>query len=410
MTAPRLDLTHIASFLALVETGGFSVAARRLGLSQAAVSQHVRRLEDCLAVPLINRDRSGCTPTEAATRFLPIARSLMAIEARAVEVLSATTLRLGACSNIGVYVLPALIRDFAAAGGAVPPLAIASNPATAAALERAEIDLALMEWWDDRPGFFAERWRHEAVVAIAAPGHAWAAEPFVSIEDLAVAPLIGGEPGTGTGRLLRHHLTGTRELPQPVLKLGSTEAVKRAVMARLGVSVVLALSVLEEKHNGSLVVRPLKPALQKPLWLIWRNKGSALSSAADLLRRSATPHAHQQRPYRHLTKVPMSRNRFFFRPKPQSGPLLPSLQRQHQQDVDAVRIQHHPAVLESQRVAFPHHAVHGAAGGEHHRLPVLADAQHAEPGAHVPAAVRRRDARTAEHVAVGVRFVDVGGA
>lgn len=270
MTAGRLNLTHVASFLALVETGGFSTAARQLGLSQAAVSQHLRRLEDCLAVPLINRGRSGCTPTEAATRFLPIARSLMAIEARATEVLSGITLRLGACSNIGVYVLPALMGAFAAGRTPVPPLSIAPNPAIAAALDRAEIDLALMEWWDSRPGFHAERWRDEEVVAIAALDHPWAGERSVSAEDLAAAPLIGGEPGTGTGRLLRHHFGGTRALPQPVLGLGSTEAVKRAVMAGLGVSVVLALSVVEEVRNGRLIARPLTPKLRKPLWLIWR--------------------------------------------------------------------------------------------------------------------------------------------
>ncbi len=270
MTAPQLNLTHVASFLALVETGGFGTAARRLGLSQAAVSQHVQRLENCLAVSLIRRDRSGCTPTEAAARFLPIARSLMTIEARALEVLSGTTLRLGACSNIGVYVLPGLLRDFAAAGGTVPPLSIAPNPAIAAALDRAEIDVALMEWWDARPGYHARPWRNEEVVAIAAPGHGWADTSSVAVKDLATAPLIGGEPGTGTGRLLRHHLNGVRGLPPPVLELGSTEAVKRAVMARLGVSVVLALSVREEQRSGSLVARPLRPVLHKPLWLIWR--------------------------------------------------------------------------------------------------------------------------------------------
>lgn len=267
---PRLNLTHVASFLALVETGGFSTAARRLGLSQAAVSQHLRRLEDCLAVPLIVRGRSGCTPTGAANRFLPLARSLMAIEARALEVLSGATLRVGACSNLGVYVLPALMRAFTAEGHPVPPLSVASNPAIAAALERAEIDLALLEWWDNRPGFQADAWRDEPVVAIAAPDHAWAGRPSVSQEELAAAPLIGGEPGTGTGRLLRHRLGGARILPPPVLELGSTEAVKRAVMARLGVSVVLALAVAEETRNGSLIARPLQPALRKPLWLVWR--------------------------------------------------------------------------------------------------------------------------------------------
>ena len=68
MTAPRLKLTHVASFLALEETGGFGLAARRLGLSQAAASQHVRRLEDCLAVSLITFLRSAARLTWVAQR------------------------------------------------------------------------------------------------------------------------------------------------------------------------------------------------------------------------------------------------------------------------------------------------------------------------------------------------------
>jgi DNA-binding transcriptional LysR family regulator len=270
MTAPRLNLNHVASFLALVKTGSFGSAAKSLGLSQAAISQHLSRLEACLAVPLINRARSGCTPTESAKRFLPIARSLIAIEARAAEAVSGETLRLGACSNIGIYLLPDLTRDFGAAGAPLPALTIASNPSIAAALDDAEIDVALMEWWDDRPGFRAERWREEPVLAIAAPDHPWATQAHVSRAKLAAEPLIGGEPGTGTGRILRHYLGETRTLPRPLIELGSTEAVKRAVMAGLGNSIVLALAVTEEVRAGRLVARPLKPGLRKPLYLVWR--------------------------------------------------------------------------------------------------------------------------------------------
>lgn len=288
MTAPRLNLNHIASFLALVETGGFGAAARAVGLSQAAVSQHVRLLETSLAVPLINRARSGCTPTEAAKRFLPLARSLIAVEARAVAAVAGGPLRLGACSNLGVYVLPGLMRDFRATGAALPALMIASNPAVAAGLDSAELDVALMEWWDGRAGVRAERWRDEPIVAIAPVGHPWAALAAVSLAKLAAAPLIGGEPGTGTGRLLREHLGASRNLPAPVIELGSTEAVKRAVMAGLGTSVVLALAVCEEAAAGRLIARPLKPALRKPLHLVWRDGVPESHPLIAFLRGAAT--------------------------------------------------------------------------------------------------------------------------
>ncbi len=290
MIAPRLNLNHVASFLALVATGSFSAAAKSLGLSQAAVSQHVSRLEASLAVPLIHRARSGCTPTENARRFLPIARSLIAIEASAAEAVSGKILRLGACSNIGIYLLPELMRDYRAAASALPKLTVGSNPAIAAALEQAEIDIALMEWWDGRPGFHAEPWRAEPILAITPVHHSWAAETSISRAKLVTEPLIGGEPGTGTGRILRDYLGQSRPLPRPVVELGSTEAVKRAVIAGLGASVVLALAVVEETKTGRLIARPLKPALHKPLYLIWREDVPVHHPLIVYLRRAAMLH------------------------------------------------------------------------------------------------------------------------
>ena len=288
MTTPRLNLNHVASFLTLVAEGSFSAAAKALGLSQAAVSQHVSRLEASLAVPLIHRARAGCTPTENALRFLPIARSLIAIEARAAEAVSGKLLRLGACSNIGVYLLPELMRDYrAAAPEAMPKVTIGTNPAIAAALEQAEIDVALMEWWDGRSGFHAEPWRAEPVLAIAPADHPWSREKSITRARLMAEPLIGGEPGTGTGRILRHHLGAGRTLPRPIAELGSTEAVKRAVIAGLGASVVLGLAVAEEAKSGRLVARPLKPALRKPLYLIRREDIAARHPLIAHLRRAA---------------------------------------------------------------------------------------------------------------------------
>ena len=66
-----LDLGLLNSFLAVVEGGGFRVAARRLGVSQPLLSQHLRRLEQELGVPLIERSRRGGAPTPQGQRLLP---------------------------------------------------------------------------------------------------------------------------------------------------------------------------------------------------------------------------------------------------------------------------------------------------------------------------------------------------
>ncbi|HWF85951.1 MAG TPA: LysR family transcriptional regulator [Vicinamibacterales bacterium] len=280
----RLDLDQVASFVALVEAGSFGGAARRLGLSQSTVSQHLKRLETQLAVRLIERARTGSVPTGAAHDLLPLARSLLRVDRRARETVSQATLSLGACSNLGVYIVPELLRDFSAAGGSPPALAIGDNPCVAAWLEAAEIDVAFMEWWDERPGFCSEIWRSESVVAIAPAGHSWGALDAVPLDELTGARLIGGEPGTGTGRLIREHLDPMVALPRPVLELGSTEAVKRAVAAGLGVSIVLGLTVVREARNHDLVVRPLDPALAKRLHVVRRDDVAVSHPFVEFLR------------------------------------------------------------------------------------------------------------------------------
>ena len=155
---------------------------------------------------------------------------------------------------------------------------------------RAVPEIALMEWWDGRPGFHAEPWRAEPILAITPVHHSWAAETSISRAKLVTEPLIGGEPGTGTGRILRDYLGQSRPLPRPVVELGSTEAVKRAVIAGLGASVVLALAVVEETKTGRLIARPLKPALHKPLYLIWREDVPVHHPLIVYLRRAAMLH------------------------------------------------------------------------------------------------------------------------
>jgi DNA-binding transcriptional LysR family regulator len=87
--------------------------------------------------------------------------------------------------------------------------------------------------------------------------------------------------------LIREHLDPMIVLPRPVLELGSTEAVKRAVAAGLGVSVVLGLTVVREMRNQELVVRPLDPALAKPLRFVRRDDVAASHPFVEFLRTAA---------------------------------------------------------------------------------------------------------------------------
>lgn len=288
MTSPaRLDLRQIETFLAVIATGSFHEAGRRLGIAQPTVSQHIRKLEESVRAALVERSPAGCRPTEAARTFMPYAESLLRIARRATEATAGRPLVVGSSGNIGIYILPEIVRRFELSPeGAPVDIVIAPNPEVAERLERAEVDIALLEWWDNRAGFVAASWRQEPLVAIVAPDHAWARLRAVPADTVRAAPLLGGEPGTGTGRLLQEALG---EAGSVARRLGSTEAVKRAVRAGLGVSIVLAATVADEVAAGTLAAVPIAgdTPLTKTLWAVRREHLASTAPEWSFLRHLA---------------------------------------------------------------------------------------------------------------------------
>jgi DNA-binding transcriptional LysR family regulator len=276
----------LESFVAVAELGAVTTAARWLGRSQPTVSQHLTRLEAQLRQPLLTRGRSRPTLTLEGERLLPLARSLLSLDRQLLAPEELEPLRLGVCSNIGIYLLPELLTHLRRQGRTLPQVAIADNPEIARQVLVGEIDVALMEWWTDRPGLTARVWREEPIVAIVPPQHPLALHQTISLAALRGEGLLGGEAGTGTGRLLRTALSADQSL-RVTMTLGSTEAVKRAVAAGLGISLVLQLSVAEHLTGRAtgLAVRPLEPALRKPLHVIWRAGLPDAAQLADWLAR-----------------------------------------------------------------------------------------------------------------------------
>jgi DNA-binding transcriptional LysR family regulator len=266
-----LNLDQVEAFIAVVETQGFREAAARLGCSQPTVSQQLRKLEESLGVELIVRSRMQSTPTPQGARLIPLARSLLRTAARARDVVSAQRLTIGASSNIGTYLLqPYVARIAQVLGPAVNiDLRITGNPEIADALSAGEVDVAVMEWWDKREGFVAKKWHQEKLVVIVSPSHHWAKKKSLQVSQLFEEPMIGGESGTGTGTLLKRIFGKNASKIQVGLNVGSTEAVKAAVKAGLGISIVFASAVKDEIRAGNLRALPVSGVdIAKDLFVI----------------------------------------------------------------------------------------------------------------------------------------------
>jgi DNA-binding transcriptional LysR family regulator len=248
-----LNLTHARSFVTVIATRGVRAAARQLDLAPSTIVDHIRQLEEVLAAPLVVRRHGGAMPTDQGARFLPLARSLVETAGRVRSLIHLPALRLAASSNVGTYLLQPHIAAFRQSAGIPVEQWIGSNSDVVARLERGEADLAAMEWWDGRPGFTARTWRREPLVVIVGPGHRWARLGSVSVAELQGEPLLGGESGTGTGYLLRRQLGPLAKSLAIVDGFGNTEAVKRAVRAGYGASIVMEASVADEVATAQLV-------------------------------------------------------------------------------------------------------------------------------------------------------------
>lgn len=251
--ATMLSLSQIQSFVTIVDEGSFQLAAARLNCSQPSISQKLRRLEELLGVQLIMRDRACSTPTRDGEAFLPHARSLLKSASRAEERLKSRALVVAASSNIGVYLLPRLIKSFSGAESPQITVRIASNRAAIDALLSGEADIALAEWTEEHQGYEWQSWRREKLVTIVAPTHALAGRRRVGRTRLLKETFIGGEPGTGTGRILRDFFGDQFVNLKVGMELGSTAAVKEAVKAELGISIVLSSCVADDLAHGTLV-------------------------------------------------------------------------------------------------------------------------------------------------------------
>src|SRR5260370_33769560 len=114
MGRPMLDLELLRSFVSVVDSGGFTRAGERVHRTQSTVSQQIKRLEDDVGQPLLNRNGKDVTPTEAGERLLSYARRLLSLAEEARDVLARPeswgAARLGVPEHVATHALRPLLR------------------------------------------------------------------------------------------------------------------------------------------------------------------------------------------------------------------------------------------------------------------------------------------------------------
>ena len=155
--------------------------------------------------------------------------------------------------------LQSMLASFQASDPCSVDLWIGPNPDVAERLANGTADVALMEWWSERPGFCGYTWRKEPLGVIVGPGHPWAAAERDRGKRTGKPDLFGGRSGNGNNHASEKGAWGhLAEGLTAIGGFGNTEAVKRAVRAGRGVSLVIAAAVADEVKAGQLVALRIK--------------------------------------------------------------------------------------------------------------------------------------------------------
>jgi len=293
-----MNRNHLALFHAVAQAGGISRGAERLHVSQPAVSKQIKELEDALGIHLLERLPRGSRLTDGGKLLAQYVQRMAVVEeetARAIEEfrgLKRGRLAVGASTTIGAYLLPQVFGEFHRQHPDIElQLEIANTETIQNQLMEGSIEVGLTEGLMEAEHLDSEVFHEDELVAIAPRGHPLLKQKRITARELCREPFILREAGSGTRAVVERAL-GKRGLTvKPVLSLASPEAIKRAVIAGVGVAIVSRLAISCELQIGSLAVIPVKDlVIRRPLHLQKlrsKNPSPAVSQFLRLL------HAHK---------------------------------------------------------------------------------------------------------------------
>ncbi|WP_037289629.1 selenium metabolism-associated LysR family transcriptional regulator [Saccharibacillus sacchari] len=285
-----LNFHQLHIFHTVAEKGSFSAAAAAMHMTQPAVTMQVQALEEHFGTKLLNRSTKKIELTESGRMLIPFAR-------RSIELMQETDtemarfthklegrLQFGASNTIGEYVLPPLLVPF---GRQHPDIAISLKVMNTTQIldeiARHTLNFGLVEAPVAHPDIISESVMQDELRLIVPTGHALAERTSITLEEASAYPFVLREEGSGTRQVMEEEWKAKGMDPralQTVMELGSTGAVKSAVEAGLGVTMLSPSSVKHELALGLLHAVPVADASFKRQFYSIRLKSTLLPIAA----------------------------------------------------------------------------------------------------------------------------------
>jgi DNA-binding transcriptional LysR family regulator len=285
-------LPHLETFAEAAERGSFTAAGRMLGLTQAAVSQRIHQLEATLRTTLFRRAAGGVTLTAAGRRLHKYARRILDLIAEARSAVTGASdvveseLALAASSVPGQYLLPPILAAFRERHSHIRVrMTVSDTDAVLRQIRLGEAHLGITGGQGNVPDLEFRPLAEDELALVLPAHHSWRRKRRIKIRDLLTVPLVQREEGSGTRHCMERALERLGVAPSRLtvaLELGSTEAVKGAVLGGAGAAIMSRRAIEREVRSGQLRALAVEGlGLDREIYVV-RHKGRALPGSAEL--------------------------------------------------------------------------------------------------------------------------------
>ena len=255
-----MEIRQLKAFLAIAEAKTFTAGARRVNVTQAAISMQIKQLEDEVGLPIFTRTPRRVILTEAGEYLLERARKILrehdSALAEIAEVAGAEYGRLRIGSASGTFAMNQLPLIMSGLREKFPHAELTVSAGTSEKLVdkmmHGEIDTAFVSLPVDNLNVTTESLFSDEIVAIAHPKHLLAKEKYISAATLAGEKLILGERGGNTRRMIDEFFNAANVRPNITMELSRQEAINIMVENNLGVGMAGAKSVAPDIREGKL--------------------------------------------------------------------------------------------------------------------------------------------------------------
>lgn len=297
-----MEIRKLEVFCKVVELKSFTKAAEKILLSQPTVSEHIRSLENELGQKVINRLGKEVETTPVGDILYKYALNIIQTRQEALQAVAQYSGRMGGkikmgCGTIpGTYVLPELISSFHSLHPSVKAIMkITSSQIIAEKVLEGELEFGVVgARWKENKLTWTRMFADTLILAVH-PNHPLAGKNEISLQIVLQSSFILRELESGTRKVFANILEkeGFSESDlEVVAEIGSTAAVKEAVKAGVGVSILSKRAVLDDLDRGKLTALSIKKHdMQRPFYLVKR-KNRELSPVAtafvDYIRENET--------------------------------------------------------------------------------------------------------------------------